>query len=201
MPQRSFPVIFAPSVIVALKLRLSYMRQKLVILSALLATALFASSASGHDVLIKIDPSDGAIVTESKFQATLVFNNPLLVIAGESNAELATRLAGQTNWISHEVSIEGATLKAEISLTQPGNYELRWKVVSSDGHPISGESTFVLDIDQVAESNQNEPVSEIQGSDTQERSLTGFYIGLAMVVLGAVFAPVGMIMRRRAKKS
>jgi methionine-rich copper-binding protein CopC len=177
------------------------MRQKLVILSALLATALFASSASGHDVLIKIDPSDGAIVTESKFQATLVFNNPLLVIAGESNAELATRLAGQVDWISHEVSIEGATLKAEISLTQPGNYELRWKVVSSDGHPISGESTFVLDIDQVAESTQNELVSEVESSNEQERSMTGFYIGLAMVILGAVFAPVGMIIRRRAKKS
>lgn len=177
------------------------MRQKLVILIALLASALFASSASGHDVLIKIDPSDGAVVTEGNFQATLVFNNPLLVIAGESNAELATKATGQSNWISHEVSIEGATLKADISLTEPGNYELRWKVVSSDGHPISGESSFVLEISPIAGSNQNELVSEVDSSNTPERSMTGFYIGLGMVVLGAVFAPVGIIMRRRAKKS
>jgi copper resistance protein C len=201
MPQRSFPVIFAPSFLVALKLRLSYMRPKLAILLALLAVAFFASTASGHDVLIKIDPSDGAVVSESQFQATLVFNNPLVVIAGESNAELATKLTGQTNWISHEVSIEGATLKADICLTQPGNYELRWKVVSSDGHQISGESSFVLEIEPVAESNQCEQVSEIKASAPQEGSMTGFYIGLAMVFLGAVFAPVGMIIRRRAKKS
>jgi hypothetical protein len=30
---------------------------------------------------------------------------------------------------------------------------------------------------------------------------SGFYVGLAMVALGAVFAPIGLMMRRRAKKS
>jgi hypothetical protein len=34
-----------------------------------------------------------------------------------------------------------------------------------------------------------------------DRSLVGFYVGLAMVVLGVIFAPIGLIIRRRAKKS
>jgi hypothetical protein len=62
---------------------------------------------------------------------------------------------------------------------------------------------------------------EIQGSDTSEDSespiltapapiseqasgegsLVGFYIGLAMVILGVIFAPIGLMIRRRARKS
>jgi hypothetical protein len=29
----------------------------------------------------------------------------------------------------------------------------------------------------------------------------GFYVGLALVALGAVFAPIGLMMRRKSKKS
>jgi hypothetical protein len=79
-------------------------------------------------------------------------------------------------------------------------------VVSSDGHPISGDSTFTLQID--SSSNQEDldapiviapaPIAE-QGAE--EGSLVGFYIGLAMVILGVIFAPIGLMIRRRARKS
>jgi len=31
--------------------------------------------------------------------------------------------------------------------------------------------------------------------------MVGFYIGLAMVVLGVIFAPIGLVIRRRAIRS
>jgi methionine-rich copper-binding protein CopC len=180
------------------------MRLKSTVFLALLGTLLFSPAASAHDKLIDISPANGEIIQQGSFEAQLTFNNPLLVIAGESNAQLETKLVGETNWVQHEVLVSDRTLIARVSLTQPGEYDLRWRVVSSDGHPISGESNFTLDIQAPAEPDS--PDSVIAPSPTgvhadSERSMVGFYIGLAMVILGVIFAPIGLVMRKRAKKS
>ena len=182
------------------------MRLKSSIALALLTTLLFAYPAQGHDLLIEIEPAAGAILTEETFQAKLTFNNPLLVVEGETNAELATKLVGSEDWVNHDVVVEDQVLTSQVSLIEAGEYDLRWKVVSSDGHPISGDSTFTLQID--SSSNQEDldapiviapaPIAE-QGAE--EGSLVGFYIGLAMVSLGVIFAPIGVMFRRRARKS
>lgn len=156
-------------------------------------------------MIVDIEPASGAVITEKSFEAKLTFNNPLLDLTGETNAELATKLEGATEWVSHEVVITDRELTATINLDESGNYDLRWKVISSDGHPITGESTFTLELDPIAEQPTPEPIliapnptAEPAGQDD---SLSGFYIGLAMVALGAIFAPIGLLMRRRAKKS
>jgi copper resistance protein C len=182
------------------------MRLRSIVSLAFLTSLLFSTSAQAHDQLLDIDPAPKAILEEGSFTVTLTFDNPLLEIAGESNAELSTRLVGADDWVSHEVSIDDRVLTAEISLSEPGDYELRWQVVSSDGHPITGESSFTLNVP--APTTGDEPIEPVviapnpSGTDSSNQgSLTGFYIGLAMVALGAVFAPIGLLMRRRAKKS
>jgi len=180
------------------------MRLKSTVSLALLGTLIFSPQASAHDLLIDISPATGEIIQQGSFEAKLTFNNPLLVIAGESNAQLETKLFGETNWIEHKVLVSDRTLTAYVSLTQPGEYDLRWRVVSSDGHPISGESNFTLDIQAPAEPDSSNSViapSPTGVPDDSERSMLGFYIGLAMVILGVIFAPIGLVIRRRAKKS
>jgi copper resistance protein C len=182
------------------------MRLKSSIALTLLASLLLAAPAKAHDLLIEIEPAAGAIVTESSFVAKLTFNNPLLVVEGETNAELATKPVGSSDWVNHEVVVLDQTLTAEISLSEAGEYDLRWKVVSSDGHPISGESTFTLELaaSEIPEDSESPiliapaPVSEEASGDG---SMVGFYIGLAMVILGVLFAPIGLMIRRRARKS
>jgi hypothetical protein len=77
-------------------------------------------------------------------------------------------------------------------------------VVSSDGHPISGESTFTLELTTSQPQEIEAPIL-ISPAPIQESgeggSMIGFYIGLAMVVLGVIFAPIGLMIRRRARKS
>ena len=182
------------------------MRLRFTLAIALLSTLVLGSAANSHDLLVDIEPAENSVVTESNFQAVLTFNNPLLVIEGESNAEVATQLVGTEEWQVHEISITDRVLTSSISLSEPGEYLLRWSVVSSDGHPISGESTFTLDIEPLTSPEQSEEPMVISPNPTQEQSasndsLTGFYIGLGMVALGAIFAPIGLLMRRRAKKS
>jgi copper resistance protein C len=182
------------------------MRLNSALALALIGALVFAPQASSHDLLVDIDPKDGAVLTEGTFDAKLTFNNPLLVVAGESNAQLATKPARSNNWTEHEVSVVDRVLTARVILSEPGPYDLRWKVVSSDGHPISGTSTFTLDGQAPEEpSGESEP-SLISPDPTQtpedsSSSMVGFYIGLAMVVLGVIFAPIGLIIRRRAMRS
>jgi methionine-rich copper-binding protein CopC len=151
---------------------------------------------------VDIDPKEAAVLTEGNFEAKLTFNNPLLVVAGESNAQLATKPVSSSNWTEHEVSVSDRELRARVILTEPGEYDLRWKVVSSDGHPISGVSSFTLDIESSEESSPAVTTPDsTQVPEESGRSMVGFYIGLAMVVLGVIFAPIGLIIRRRAMRS
>jgi copper resistance protein C len=180
------------------------MRLKFSLALALLATVVFALPATGHDLLIDIQPASGAVLTEGSFEAKLTFNNPLLVVEGETNAELSTKPVGSDDWVSHEIAVMDSVLTAQINLSESGDYDLRWKVVSSDGHPISGESTFTLELGTSQPQETEAPIL-IAPAPIQESvaggSIVGFYIGLAMVVLGVIFAPIGLMIRRRARKS
>jgi methionine-rich copper-binding protein CopC len=181
------------------------MRLKSSVALALLATVMFAFPAKGHDLLIDIEPASGAVLTQGNFEAKLTFNNPLLVVEGETNAELSTKLAGSGDWVTHEIEVMDSALTAQIILSEAGDYDLRWKVVSSDGHPITGESTFTLELETPAQETDPEAPILIAPAPIQEQSsggsMVGFYIGLAMVVLGVIFAPIGLMIRRRARKS
>jgi methionine-rich copper-binding protein CopC len=180
------------------------MRLKSSLALALLATVVIAFPAKGHDLLIDIQPASQAVITEGSFEAKLTFNNPLLVVEGETNAELSTKPVGSDEWVSHEIMVMDSVLTAQINLSEAGDYDLRWKVVSSDGHPISGESTFTLEL-EVSQPEETESPILIAPAPIQEQgagdSMIGFYIGLAMVVLGVIFAPIGLMIRRRARKS
>ena len=180
------------------------MRLKSFIVLVFLSLLLLTPQASAHDRLLEISPGQAEVIQEGSFEAKLTFNNPLLVVSGGSNARFETRLSEENNWTAHEVLISGRILTARIVLSKPGEYDLRWRVVSSDGHPISGESNFILDIPvPVDESGEGDSsvIAPNPVSADSERSLVGFYIGLAMVVTGVIFAPIGLIIRRRAKKS
>ena len=180
------------------------MRLKSSLALALLATVVFTFPAKGHDLLIDIEPASGAVLTEGSFEAKLTFNNPLLVVEGETNAELSTKPVGSYDWVPHEIAVMDSVLTAQINLSESGDYDLRWKVVSSDGHPISGESIFTLELATSQPQEIEAPIlispAPIQESDAGG-SMVGFYIGLAMVVLGVIFAPIGLMIRRRARKS
>ncbi len=180
------------------------MRLKSSLALALLATVVFAFPAKGHDLLIDIQPPSGAVLTEGSFEAKLTFNNPLLVVEGETNAELSTKPVGSNDWVPHGIVVMDSVLTAQINLSESGDYDLRWKVVSSDGHPISGESTFSLEL-ETSQPQETEASITIAPAPIQEQasgsSLVGFYISLAMVVLGVIFAPIGLMIRRRARKS
>ena len=176
------------------------MRTKIT-LTAAAALLLLQTPAYAHDLLVDINPAPGEVISTSSFEAVLTFNNPLLVIESETNAEFATKLQGTSDWATHPISIEDKTMVAQVELAEAGAYDLRWSVVGSDGHTISGDSNFVLE--GSASEETAVPYVDIEPVTTSESQEIPalFYVGLALVALGAVFAPIGLMMRRKSKKS
>jgi methionine-rich copper-binding protein CopC len=177
------------------------MRSKIT-LTALLALLLIPTPAQAHDLLVDINPAPGDVISTSSFEAVLTFNNPLLVVESETNAEVATKLQGTSDWVVHPIVIDDRTLVAQVELSEAGSYDLRWSVVGSDGHTISGDSNFVLEglaSEETAVPLTAEP--EMAAASESQDLPVAFYFGLALVALGAVFAPIGLMMRRKSKKS
>ncbi|MEV4688035.1 copper resistance CopC family protein [Microbacterium sp. LWH3-1.2] len=102
-----------------------------------------ASPASAHDELLGSDPTADSTLEALPAQLTLTFSAEIADDEGASIVEVTdaagTSLAGGTPIVRDNV------------LTQPlagdasGAVKVLWKVVSSDGHPISGEFTFTIE--------------------------------------------------------
>lgn len=176
------------------------------LLTGLLIVFGLSSPAFAHDQLVDIQPAAGESIPSGQVSLTLSFGDELLTIPGGNNAELLAKLDGSETWIAAEVTLNQNKLGAVLQLTESGSYKIKWKVVSSDGHPITGESTLEVEASTVAvpETAAPEPfplTTAPSSSPGDSNSPTGlFYLGLTMVVLGAVFAPIGLVMRRRSTR-
>ena len=113
-----------------------------VLCSAVGGMLLFASPSAtvwAHDGLISTSPADGARVGVVPAEVHMVFTAPPLGIGKRVEV---------TDAGGHVVSVEAPRL-VDSTLTQPlagelpaGAYHVRWRVTSSDGHPISGQYSF-----------------------------------------------------------
>ena len=98
-------------------------------------------AAHAHDSLVGSDPPTGAQLDSPPRQVRLTFSGPVLELGA---AAILVDQAG-TTWPTADLVPDGSTVAVPIGQDLPeGDYELRWRVVSSDGHPISGVVTFVV---------------------------------------------------------
>lgn len=121
--------------------------------AALLAAFLVLFSplpASAHDSLTASSPEADATVDVLPAEVTLTFSAEL--ITGEGATEVVV-----TDEAGASVT-DGTAVTAGATVTQPlvaeaaaGSYHVVWKVVSSDGHPTSGEYFFTVTNSSAAE--------------------------------------------------
>jgi methionine-rich copper-binding protein CopC len=125
--------------------RRSLVRLLNAVVAAAVLTAgglLGASPASAHDELIASDPVADTSLGALPAQLTLTFSNSIDATDGASEVQV-TDAAGTT-------LTSGAPAVTDNVLTQPlqgaasGVVTVLWKVVSSDGHPISGQFAFTV---------------------------------------------------------
>lgn len=112
----------------------------LTALGFLIMAVFLAPSASAHDVLVSSDPDDGEEV-EDPSEFSLTFNNDPIDM---NSTIVITGPDGDDAEIETDPIVEGRDVYTELPDLEPGEYDVTWRVVSSDGHPISGEQGFTV---------------------------------------------------------
>lgn len=114
-----------------------------MIAAAAMTAAILASPARAHSVLERSDPAADATVPaperlELTFSETIGLRFSTLSLTDPDGAEIETD--------GPELSDDGHSLI--LPLSQPltaGDYQVRWGVLSQDGHKVDGEYGFTVE--------------------------------------------------------
>jgi methionine-rich copper-binding protein CopC len=106
-----------------------------------LALLVGAGPAAAHNVLLGSDPPDGASLAAGPNRVSLRFDLPV-------RAGFNTLLVVGPDGLAYQrgaPAVSGSTVSTAVGPLGPaGRYEIRYRIVSDDGHPVSGTVAFGL---------------------------------------------------------
>ncbi|GAA1224040.1 copper resistance CopC family protein [Rhodoglobus aureus] len=104
---------------------------------------LVAAPAYAHNYLVASSPAEGQTLTELPTEFSVSTNDTLLDLAGDGGG-FAIQVTNEAGDYFGDgcFTIRDDSLSTGASLGEPGDYLMRWQLVSSDGHTISGEINF-----------------------------------------------------------
>lgn len=117
---------------------LSFLWAGLLVVLTILVTS---GQAAAHDVVSSSDPADGATVSVPPTQVSVTFDQTpqaglsTLTVVGPDGAR---REVGPSTTTGNIVTVPVGSLPAA------GEYQIGYRIVSSDGHPTSGSLSFTL---------------------------------------------------------
>jgi methionine-rich copper-binding protein CopC len=159
-------------------------------LVAVAALVLPASPAVAHDELLGSDPAAGSTVDGLPAQISFTFSGIITTDPGASEVSVTDASGAEL--------AEGAPTAQDNELTQPlagaasGPLTVLWKVVSSDGHPISGEFTFTVSgtAESSAAAEPSPSETELPDDNQVDAGATLFANLLPVVIAAGVVAVV-----------
>jgi hypothetical protein len=99
--------------------------------------------ANAHNVLEAANPAIDSSVTSGPPEVSVTFNAPVQ----NGFTELIVLGPGNTHWEAGPPSIGGDTVQSPLRPLGPsGWYTIEYRIVSADGHPVSGASRFQLTV-------------------------------------------------------
>ncbi|HJP76819.1 MAG TPA: copper resistance CopC family protein [Pseudonocardiaceae bacterium] len=117
-------------------------RLLLPIVLAGLAVFGFATPALAHNVLVGSSPASGASVATGPGTVSLTFDAPV-----QFGANTLTVIGpdGQHWEKSGNATVNGDSVSTAVAPLGPaGVYKVGYRIISADGHPVSGEVSFTL---------------------------------------------------------
>ncbi|MFC7342496.1 copper resistance CopC family protein [Saccharopolyspora griseoalba] len=119
--------------------------RRLLAVGALALAALLgsASPALAHNVLVGSDPADGAQLQTGPQEVRLSFDQP--VKQGDQYNTVTVVGPKGEHWTSGPARVEGSSVTVPVRELGPaGDYAVGYRVLSNDGHPVSGKVGFRL---------------------------------------------------------
>jgi methionine-rich copper-binding protein CopC len=149
----------------------------LPIVLAGLAVFGFATPALAHNVLVGSSPANGASVATGPGTVSLTFDAPV-----QFGANYLTVIGPDGNhWEKTDnATVNGDSVSTSVAPLGPaGVYKVGYRIISADGHPVSGEVSFTL-----TKAGTGTPPQH--SSDSATGSSTSGAVPVWVWVLGAV---------------
>lgn len=131
--------------------------------AAVLATA---APAAAHNALIGSDPKDKTSLEVGPSTVTLTFDQDVQGGQGINAISVVDSNGGHYE-VAGDPTIKDTAVSQKVdALGKAGEYKIGYRILSADGHPVSGELTFTLTKDgtgtprQVQADNQTEQPSD-----------------------------------------
>ncbi|WP_024287867.1 copper resistance CopC family protein [Cellulomonas sp. KRMCY2] len=130
-----------------------------------------STAADAHDALVGSDPADGAVLTVAPQQVVLTFTADQL----EVGAVVEVTGTDGSRWTAGEPAVSGPTVTQPLAQSMPsGAFQVVWRSVSADGHPISGELGFSIEAPEAAPTPEpsaapastDEPGTDVSGTES-----------------------------------
>lgn len=170
---------------------------------AVLGTLVPASAAFAHDQLVSSSPAEGERLSTPPTEVSLEFLDGILDIG----AIVVVADAAGRDWAAAEPRISGREVHVPLDGTlPPAGYEVRWRVVSADGHPISGLIPFTVgdgEVDNSVVSGGGAPASSPDSAATVEGEGLPDVVRIGLLAVGGAaaallaYAGIGLLLRRR----
>ena len=109
--------------------------------TVLAASALSVAPASAHASLQSSNPTENAVLDAAPDEVTLTFNQSV-----QQNFATVTVVGSDAHdWAASDPVVDGSTVTVGLDgLGAAGEYTIGYRVVSADGHPITGSIPFQL---------------------------------------------------------
>ncbi len=166
-----------------------------VLATALLALGLVplaASASQAHSQLVSSTPTNGATLATAPTQVSFTFDENLLpdLDTISINTELGENVASkQIEPVANSLSIPWP------STITSGTYQVAYRIVSGDGHPVTGAITFTIGTAS-ASPNVTKDVTQTQDGPPTATILSVVAFIAAMVSIGLI-----VMLARRGKES
>jgi len=148
--------------------------------------------AIAHSELVSSNPSASANIQQLPEQIELEFNEELLNL-GSGNSVSIISPSGEDLGMG-ETSTEGARITRLLnSAPESGTFEVKYRVVSADGHVLNGSYTFNVTEAVVTTLEKNNSADAESGSNLLMNSVKAI-LGAAVVIL------IGLAIRSRKRR-
>ncbi|AQP48310.1 hypothetical protein BW730_13165 [Tessaracoccus aquimaris] len=158
-----------------------------------------ASPAAAHADLESSDPADGAVLAASPAVIKLVFSEAVTPVPG------AFRLFGSAGELPQpDATATGATVSVRPAGDATGRLLLAYRVISGDGHPVSGTLSFTVGTDTGGapvgpQASADDPaVGWLTGALTSAQ-YAGLLLGVGLLIFGGWVARTPVLPARRGR--
>ena len=110
-------------------------------LAAALVGALWATGAWAHATATKTDPASGELLDTPPSEVVVEFNEPVTPVDAATGVVAPDGDRADTGLTQNE---DETVLTIAVDADQEGTYLVGYRVVSHDGHPVSGTFTFTV---------------------------------------------------------